>query len=85
MIADGVIVEEGAVIAPGVCIDQSTRIYNNLTDEISYGRVPKDSVVIAGTLPIGKGKCHASCAAVVRQLDAKTRASVRISELLKQI
>jgi 2,3,4,5-tetrahydropyridine-2-carboxylate N-succinyltransferase len=85
VIADGVIIEEGAVIAPGVCIDQSTRIYNNLTDEISYGRVPKNSVVVAGTLPIGKGRCHVACAAVVQQLDAKTRAKVRINELLRQI
>jgi 2,3,4,5-tetrahydropyridine-2-carboxylate N-succinyltransferase len=47
--------------------------------------VPKNSVVVAGTLPIGKGRCHVACAAVVQQLDAKTRAKVRINELLRQI
>ncbi|HZX27641.1 MAG TPA: 2,3,4,5-tetrahydropyridine-2,6-dicarboxylate N-succinyltransferase, partial [Telluria sp.] len=37
-IVEGVIVEEGAVISMGVYIGKSTKIYNRLTGEVSYGR-----------------------------------------------
>ena len=85
VISEGVIVEEGAVIAPGVCVDQGTRIYNAVTDEISFGRIPRNSVVVSATLPIGKSRCHVYCAAVVQQLDATTRSRASINELLKKL
>src|SRR3970040_1302615 len=45
-IVEGVIVEEGAVVSLGVWIGESTRIYNRMTGEITYGRVPKGAVVV---------------------------------------
>ena len=42
----------------GVFLGQSTKIYNRMTDEVSYGRVPSGSVVVAGSLPSGEGKCQ---------------------------
>src|SRR5687768_10789036 len=50
-VVEGVIVEENSVISMGVFIGMSTRIYNRLTGETLYGRVPAGSVVISGSLP----------------------------------
>src|SRR5262245_60055804 len=55
-VVEGVIVERGAVLAMGVYIGQSTRIYDRATGEIHYGRVPAGSVVVAGNLPSKDGK-----------------------------
>ncbi|MGR9053265.1 MAG: 2,3,4,5-tetrahydropyridine-2,6-dicarboxylate N-succinyltransferase, partial [Gammaproteobacteria bacterium] len=45
-IVEGVVVEEGSVISMGVYIGQSTKIYNHMTGEITYGRIPAGSVVV---------------------------------------
>ncbi len=82
-IVEGVIVEENAVVSMGVFIGQSTRIYNRLTGEILYGRVPAGSVVVPGTLPAGDGKYALYAAIIVKQVDAKTRAKTSINELLR--
>lgn len=82
-IVEGVIVEEGSVISMGVYIGQSTRIYNRLTDTISYGRIPAGSVVVSGNLPSKDGKYSLYCAVIVKQVDAKTRAKTSINELLR--
>lgn len=82
-IAEGVIVEQGAVISMGVFITQSTPIYNRLTKEITYGRVPAGSVVIPGTLPSADGSYGRHCVVIVKQVDAKTRQKVSINELLR--
>lgn len=82
-IVEGVIIEEGSVISMGVFIGQSTRIYNRMTGEISYGRVPKGSVVVSGNLPSEDGKYSLYCAVIVKQVDAKTRGKVSLNELLR--
>ncbi len=84
-IVEGVIVEENSVIGMGVFIGQSTPIYNRKTDEISYGKVPTGSVIIAGSLPSKTGRCHLNCAVIVKQIDSKTREKVAINELLRDI
>jgi 2,3,4,5-tetrahydropyridine-2-carboxylate N-succinyltransferase len=84
-VVEGVIVEEGAVISMGVYIGQSTRIYNRLTGEISYGRIPAGAVVVSGNLPSPDGKYSLYCAVIVKQVDAKTRGKVGINELLRNI
>ena len=53
-VVEGVIVEENSVLGMGVFIGQSTKIYNRDTGEVSYGRVPSGSVVVAGSLPFGR-------------------------------
>ncbi len=50
-VVEGVVVERGSVIGMGVFLGQTTRIYDRATGEISYGRVPAGSVVVAGSLP----------------------------------
>ena len=82
-VVEGVIVEENSVLGMGVFISQSTRIYNRGTREVSYGRVPAGSVVVAGSLPSGEGSCQLYCAVIVKQVDAKTRSKTSINELLR--
>ena len=82
-IVEGVVVEEGSVISMGVFIGQSTKIYDRETGEISYGRVPAGSVVVAGNLPYGDGAYSLYCAVIVKQVDAKTRAKTSLNDLLR--
>ncbi|MDO7596439.1 MAG: 2,3,4,5-tetrahydropyridine-2,6-dicarboxylate N-succinyltransferase [Pseudomonadota bacterium] len=84
-VVEGVIVEEGAVISMGVYIGQSTKIFNRMTGEISYGRIPAGSVVVSGNLPSKCGIYSLYCAVIVKQVDAKTRGKVGINELLRDI
>ena len=82
-VVEGVIVERGSVISMGVFIGQSTKIYNRLTGEISYGRIPAGSVVVAGNLPSADRSHSLYCAVIVKQVDEKTRSKVSINELLR--
>lgn len=84
-VVEGVIVEEGSVISMGVYLGQSTRIYHRETDQISYGRIPRGSVVVSGNLPSGDGKYSLYCAVIVKQVDEKTRSKVGLNELLRNI
>jgi 2,3,4,5-tetrahydropyridine-2-carboxylate N-succinyltransferase len=82
-VVEGVIVEENSVLGMGVYIGQSTKIYNRMTGEISYGRVPSGSVVVSGSMPSGKGEYSLYCAVIVKQVDAKTRSKTSINEVLR--
>jgi 2,3,4,5-tetrahydropyridine-2-carboxylate N-succinyltransferase len=84
-IVEGVVVEEGAVVAMGVYIGQSTRIYDRARDEVSYGRVPAGAVVVPGTLPGDGGRYALACAVIVKRVDARTRERVGINELLRGV
>jgi 2,3,4,5-tetrahydropyridine-2-carboxylate N-succinyltransferase len=83
-VAEGVIVEEGAVLSMGVYLSASTKIIDRATGEIFTGRVPAYSVVVPGTLP-GKNPDAPSlyCAVIVKRVDAQTRAKTGINELLR--
>jgi len=82
-VVEGVVVERGSVIAMGVYIGQSTRIYDRETGEIGHGRVPAGSVVVSGTLPSKDGKYGLYCAVIVKKVDEKTRAKTSLNELLR--
>jgi 2,3,4,5-tetrahydropyridine-2,6-dicarboxylate N-succinyltransferase len=82
-VVEGVIVEANSVLAMGVFISRSTRIYDRATGEILYGRVPSGSVVVPGSLPSADGKYSLSCAVIVKRVDAQTRAKTSINELLR--
>ncbi len=82
-VVEGVIVEENSVLGMGVYLGQSTKIYNRAKDEVTYGRVPSGSVVVAGNLPSADGKYSLYCAVIVKQVDAKTRSKTSINELLR--
>ena len=84
-IAEGVLVEEGAVISMGVYIGASTKIVDRTTGEITYGKVPAYSVVVPGNLPNKKNPDGPSlyCAVVVKKVDEKTRSKTSINDLLR--
>jgi 2,3,4,5-tetrahydropyridine-2-carboxylate N-succinyltransferase len=86
-VAEGVIVEQGAVLAMGVFIGASTRVVDRSTGEIHQGRVPAYSVVVPGTLPgpapDGRPGPGLACAVIVKRVDAGTRAKTSINELLR--
>ena len=82
-IVEGVVVEEGSVISMGVYIGQSTKIYNRMTGETSFGRVPAGSVVVSGNLPATDGSHSLYCAVIIKQVDEKTRSKTGLNELLR--
>ena len=83
-VAEGVVVEEGAVLSMGVFLGASTKIVDRESGEIFMGRVPAYSVVVPGTLPPKDGKGPSlACAVIVKRVDAKTRSKTSINELLR--
>jgi 2,3,4,5-tetrahydropyridine-2-carboxylate N-succinyltransferase len=82
-VVEGVIVEENSVLSMGVFIGQSTPIYDRATDSVSYGRVPAGSVVVSGSLPKPGGKYSMYAAIIVKKVDAKTRSTTSLNDLLR--
>jgi len=82
-VAEGVIVEEGAVLSMGVYIGASTKIVDRATGEVHRGRVPAYSVVVPGSLPDPKGGPSLYCAVIVKVVDEQTRSKTSINELLR--
>ncbi len=82
-VAEGVVVEQGAVISMGVFLGASTKIVDRATGEVMYGRVPAYSVVVPGTLPSDKGGPSLACAVIVKRVDERTRSKTSINELLR--
>jgi 2,3,4,5-tetrahydropyridine-2-carboxylate N-succinyltransferase len=87
-VAEGAIIEQGAVLAMGVFIGASTRIVDRTTGETCRGRVPAYSVVVPGSLPgadlpDGRPGPSLACAVIVKRVDASTRAKTSINELLR--
>ncbi len=87
-VAEGVIVERGAVLSMGVYLGASTKIIDRASGEVFYGRVPAYSVVVAGALPgkpLPDGAPGPSlyCAVIVKRVDERTRSKTSINELLR--
>jgi 2,3,4,5-tetrahydropyridine-2-carboxylate N-succinyltransferase len=87
-VAEGVIVETGAVLSMGVYIGASTKIIDRTTGEIVYGRVPAYSVVVPGNVPGRKladgGEGPSTyCAVIIKRVDERTRSKTSINELLR--
>ena len=82
-IVEGVVVEDGCVISMGVYIGQSTKIFNRMTGEVSFGRIPAGSVVVSGNLPSADGNYSLYCAVIIKQVDERTRSKTGINELLR--
>ena len=88
-VVEGVVVEEGAVLAMGTFIGATTKIVDRQTGEIRMGRVPAYSVVVPGALPgklLPDGTPGPSlyCAVIVKTVDEGTRARTSINELLRE-
>src|SRR5208282_3643411 len=88
-VVEGVVVEEGAVLAMGTFIGATTKIVDRDTGGIRMGRVPAYSVVMPGALPgkpLPDGRPGPSlyCAVIVKRVDEQTRAKTSINELLRE-
>ena len=88
-VAEGVILETGAVLSMGVYLSQSTVIYDRETGQRFKGRVPAGSVVVPGTLPgrprdDGQPVPALAAAIIVKKVDAHTRAKTSINKLLRE-
>jgi 2,3,4,5-tetrahydropyridine-2,6-dicarboxylate N-succinyltransferase len=87
-VVEGVIVEQGAVLAMGVFLSSTSKIVDRATGEIFVGRVPSYSVVVPGAmpgkpLPDGSPGPSLACAVIVKRVDAQTRSKTAINELLR--
>lgn len=84
-VAEGVIVEEGAVLSMGVYLGASTKVIDRESGEIIKGRVPAYSVVVPGSLP-GKNPGDPSlyCAVIVKKVDAQTRSKTGVNDILRE-
>ena len=87
-VAEGVVIETGAVLSMGVFIGASTKVIDRNTGEIYVGRVPAYSVVVPGALPgklLPDGSQGPSlyCAVIVNKVDAQTRSKTSVNELLR--
>ncbi len=82
-VAEGVIVREGAVLAMGTFLSQSTKIVDRETGAVTRGEVPPYSVVVPGSLPDPKGGPSLACAVIVKRVDAQTRAKTGVNDLLR--
>jgi 2,3,4,5-tetrahydropyridine-2,6-dicarboxylate N-succinyltransferase len=87
-VAEGFLVERGAVISMGVFLGASTKVIDRATGEVIYGRVPSYSVVVPGTLPgkplpDGTPGPSLACAVIVKRVDARTREKTSVNELLR--
>lgn len=82
-VVEGFVVGHHSVVGMGVFLGQSTRVYNRMTGEVSYGRVPPGSVVVSGALPAADGSHSLYCAVIVKQVDEKTRSKTSVNELLR--
>lgn len=84
-VVEGVVVEDNVVISMGVYIGQSTKILDRETGEITFGRIPKGSVVVSGNLPSKDETYSLYCAVIVKKVDEKTLGKVGINELLRGV
>ncbi|MFK8040567.1 MAG: 2,3,4,5-tetrahydropyridine-2,6-dicarboxylate N-succinyltransferase [Rickettsiaceae bacterium] len=82
-IAEGVIVEQGSVISMGVFLCASTKIIYRDTNEVIYGRIPKYSVVVPGSVSRKDNQPSLYCAVIIKTVDEQTRSKVSINELLR--
>lgn len=82
-IAEGVIVRQGSVLAPGVFLTASTRIYHRQTGQVTYGEIPAWSVVVPGTVP-GSDGTHLAAAIIVKKRDHQTDHKVSLNQALRE-
>ncbi|MDX9730694.1 MAG: 2,3,4,5-tetrahydropyridine-2,6-dicarboxylate N-succinyltransferase [Bdellovibrionales bacterium] len=87
ILVEGVHIEEGAVIAAGVTITGSTKIIDVTGSEPQTlkGRVPKNSVVIPGTIEkdYPAGKFGVPCALIIGKRKESTNLKTSLTEALR--
>jgi len=81
-------VEEGAVLGAGVVLTASTKIIDATGSQPveTLGRIPKNSVVIPGTIPkqFPAGEFGVPCALIIGQRSEKTDRKTSLTSALRE-
>ncbi|MDR1333217.1 MAG: 2,3,4,5-tetrahydropyridine-2,6-dicarboxylate N-succinyltransferase [Holosporales bacterium] len=80
-VLEGVLVEEDAIIAPGVNLTASTKIIDRQTGEVFRGVVPSGAVVVPGSYP--SNGLNIACGVIVKTVDSQTKSKTGINEILR--
>lgn len=82
-IVEGTIIKKGSVISMGVYIGKSTRIYDRINDKFYTSYVPKNSVVVPGSINYGKYSLNTPI--IVKKKDEKTLEKIRMNKKLRDV
>jgi 2,3,4,5-tetrahydropyridine-2,6-dicarboxylate N-succinyltransferase len=83
-ITSGILISEGAVIASGVHISPSTRIYDSINNTTNYVIVPPKAVVVSGTVQ-KTPDFSLNAAIIVKYRDSITDSKIALNDLLHVI
>lgn len=87
IVVEGALIEEGAVLGAGVTITASTKIIDvsGSSEKVYQGRVPKNSVVIPGTVmkKFPAGEYGTSCALIIGQRKPSTDLKTSLTDALR--
>jgi len=87
IVVEGAVLEEGVVLGAGVTITASTKIIDvtGSQEKIYQGRVPKNSVVIPGTVTkkFAAGEYGTPCALIIGQRKPSTDLKTSLTEALR--
>jgi 2,3,4,5-tetrahydropyridine-2-carboxylate N-succinyltransferase len=88
VVTEGVVVERGAVLGPGVRLTASVPIIDVTGPQpvTHRGRVPANAIVLPGTRPkqFPAGEFHLSCALIVGQRSASTDTKTSLNDALRE-
>ncbi|WP_413287681.1 2,3,4,5-tetrahydropyridine-2,6-dicarboxylate N-succinyltransferase [Bdellovibrio sp. HCB337] len=87
IVVEGAVIEEGAVLGAGVTITASTKIIDvtGAQEKVYNGRVPKNSVVIPGTVmkKFAAGEYGTPCALIIGQRKPSTDLKTSLTDALR--
>jgi 2,3,4,5-tetrahydropyridine-2-carboxylate N-succinyltransferase len=89
ILMEGILVRQGAVVAPGVTLSAAVPIYDVVNETIVKGEIPANAVVVPGSRQIKSSAWAQSeglslnCAIIVKYRDTKTNAALVLEEVLR--
>ncbi|MGX7582670.1 2,3,4,5-tetrahydropyridine-2,6-dicarboxylate N-succinyltransferase [Candidatus Vidania fulgoroideorum] len=81
-IVEGVIIKKNSVISMGVYIGASTKIYDRTKNKFYKAYVPKNSVVVPGSINYGHYSLY--CPIIVKKRDATTNNKIQLNNNLRR-
>ncbi|QSW37644.1 2,3,4,5-tetrahydropyridine-2,6-dicarboxylate N-succinyltransferase [Candidatus Vidania fulgoroideae] len=81
-IVEGTIIKKNSVISMGVYIGASTKIYDRLQNKFYKGYIPKNSVVVPGSLNHGNYSLY--CPIIVKKRDKTTNKKIQLNTNLRR-
>lgn len=90
VIVEGILVKQGAVIAPGLTLSKAIPVYDCVNEEVlkKGSAIPERAVVVPGTRPVSDGWAAEqglgiSCPLIVKYRDEKSNASLELEDVLR--